>query len=163
MPGARRKLISRVPFTTRVRADFADGPQDGLAGTATRKACCPTRSRTSWKRPWSRGCAQRLPDLSTPSGMSKPPEHLTLTRNQERLIDASAAHPRRAARPHRLPAHHPVPVRHPVQEPRRRTSANGTASRAARRCASRPAPPSTRRPANSSSWACPTARSRGWC
>ena len=64
--------------------------------------------------------------------MPKSPEHLTLTRKQERLIEASGADPRRPARAHRLPAHRPVPVRHPLQQPRRRRCANGTASRAAR-------------------------------
>ena len=48
--------VSRVPFTTRIRADLADAVKRASLERQL-QGIEPNRSRRSWKRPWSRGSA----------------------------------------------------------------------------------------------------------
>jgi hypothetical protein len=54
--GKEGKAVARVPLTTRIRGDYAAALKRASLQRQL-AACSRTPSRTSSKRPWSRGCA----------------------------------------------------------------------------------------------------------
>ncbi len=93
--------------------------------------------------------------------MSKPPDHLTLTRKQERLIEASALiqaePPERIDFLHTVQCQCGIPNNNPGDDVREWDRKQGNAH-----CGSKRVPRSIQRRANVSGSACLTEKNRGW-